>query len=162
MIEKKYQLALRFLILIFPLFVLYYTSFKIPFLQQALISQVVYLLNVFGIQFQVQGFQIILENFSSQITYDCTGWIQFYLFGALIFIPPGVNLIYRLKGLLLLIPLYIYNTLRIVLSIYIGSVSYSVFLPVHYFLWNLVFLVLVFLFWYWWFISYKKPKNKRR
>ncbi|MCK4428733.1 MAG: exosortase/archaeosortase family protein [Candidatus Aenigmarchaeota archaeon] len=95
------------------------------------------------------------SNFSSTIVFDCIGWKQFYIFCAMIFLPIGIDLSYRLKGLLILIPLYIYNLFRVVATISLMEfLSYSYFELIHYLLWDFLFLVLIFLPWYWWHLSY--------
>jgi len=154
--DKNGLLIVRAITLIIPLIFLSFVSFQIPFFQQVFLNHVLLFLNLFGIEFQVHGYQIITKNFSSIITFDCTGWKQFYIFCALIFLPPGIKLSRRLKGFLFLIPLYFYNLIRVVVTIYVSSISYSLFKPVHYFLWNFLFLSLIFVFWFWWYTKNKK------
>lgn len=149
--NNKEKLILRAILLIILFIFLSFFHFELQFFQEVFFSQVIYLLNLFNIKFHTFGFQIMTKNFSSIITFSCTGWKQFYIFCALIFLPLGIKLSYRLKGLLLLIPLYFYNLFRVVISIYVGSLSYSWFKPLHYFLWNFLFLGLVFVFWFWWY-----------
>jgi exosortase/archaeosortase family protein len=149
--NNKEKLVLRAALLITPLIFLSFFHFEIQIFQQIFFSQITYLLNLFNIRFQTQGYQIITSNFSSIITFDCTGWKQFYIFCALIFLPLEIKLSSRLKGLLFLIPLYFYNLFRVIISIYVGSISYLWFKPLHYFLWNFLFLALVFVFWFWWY-----------
>ncbi len=156
--NNKEKLILRAILLITPLFFLSFFHFEIQIFQQIFFSQVTWLLNLFGIEFQTQGYQIITKNFSSIITFDCTGWKQFYIFCALVFLPLGIKLSSRLKSLLFLIPLYFYNLFRVIITIYVGSISYSWFKPLHYFLWNFLFLALIFVFWFFW---YQQNMKKR-
>ncbi len=156
--NNKGKLILRAILLITPLIFLSFFHFEIQIFQQIFFSQLTWLLNLFGIEFQTQGYQIVTKTFSSIITFDCTGWKQFYIFCALVFLPLGIKLSSRLKALLFLIPLYFYNLFRIIISIYVGSISYSWFKLLHYFLWNFLFLALIFVFWFWW---YQQNMKKR-
>lgn len=157
--NKKSELALRIIILSAPLFFLSYFSFELPFLNNIFFSNVVTSLELSGFEFVVMGHQIVFDNFSAFLSFDCVGWKQLYLFLALIFIPIGVDIYYRLQGLVLLFPLYVFNIGRILISIYTGINFPEFFFPVHYFLWNFVFLVLVFILWYCWFLNRKTGQS---
>ena len=154
--NNEEKLILRAILLIIPLIFLSSFHFELQVFHQVFFSHVIWFLALFGIKSQVQGYQIITKNFSSIITFDCTGWKQFYIFCTLIFLPLRIKLSSRLKGLLFLIPLYFYNIFRVIITIYISSISYSWFKPVHYFLWNFLFLALIFIFWFFWYQHMKK------
>jgi exosortase/archaeosortase family protein len=149
--RKEAIVLLRGLALATPLIVLSHAGFEFKPLQELLFLQITFLLNLIGLKFQTFGYMIITQNLSSIISFDCTAWRQLYIYFALVMLPIGIEWRQRLKGLLLLIPLYFYNTLRAVASIWAGSISYELFKPVHYFLWEFVFLSLIFLFWYHWY-----------
>jgi len=153
-------IILRGLALIIPLLYLSYIKFEFQPVQELLFFQTVILLKAIGLQFQALGYMIITPNFSSFISFDCTAWRQLYIYFALVLLPPGISWTKRLLGLTLLFPLYIYNTFRVVVSIWAGSVNYSWFKPVHYFLWEFFFLVLIYVFWRIWFEWAKKDAKK--
>ncbi len=164
--EEKIKLILKAVLLLTPLIFLSFIHFQVSFFHQTFFHQVIYFLNLFGIEFQAQGYQIATSNFSSIITFDCTGWKQFYIFCALIFLPLGIKLSNRLKGLLFLIPLYFYNLFRVALTIYLMTfLSYSSFRLIHYFLWDFLFLALIFVFWFWWYLNVNgkvELKNRKK
>lgn len=160
--NNKKKLILRAIFLITPLIFLSFFHLEIQLFHEVFFLQVAYLLNLLGIKFHTFGFHILIKNFSSIITFDCTGWKQFYIFCILIFLPVGIKLSDRLKGLLFLIPLYFYNLFRVVITIYVGSISYFWFRFVHYFLWNFLFLVLIFVFWFWWYQRKLIKKTRRK
>lgn len=155
MLKNKFVL-LRAVLLVTPLIFLASVSFEILFLRELFFNQIVWILSFLGFNFKVQGFRIVTGDFSSTITFACTGWKQLYIFVALIFLPLNIEFSQRLKGLLFLVPLYLYNVFRIIISLYIGFISHSLFLPVHYFLWNFLFLCLVFIFWFYWYQKHSK------
>jgi exosortase/archaeosortase family protein len=119
------------------------------------------MLKLIGISFQTFGYIIITSNFSSVITFDCTAWRQLYIYFALVLLPPGIAWGKRLRGMAFLIPLYIYNTLRAVFSIWVGTINYEWFKPVHWFLWEFFFLVLIYIFWMIWFRWAKNILNEK-
>lgn len=157
--NKKLKIIVRGVLLLLPLLILSYIKFEFLPLQQLLFEQVTFLLYLTGLQFQTIGYTIVTHNFSFIVTFDCTAWRQLYIYAALVLLPPGISWSKRLQGMVLLIPLYIYNTIRAVFSIWIGAINYEWFKPVHYFLWEFFFLVLVFIFWLYWFESAKSGKN---
>jgi len=145
------KVIIRGLLLLLPLIFLSYIGFRIRILLEILFLQVTFLLKILGVPFETFAYQITAGNLTSVIGFDCTGWRQLYIYFALVLLPPGIEIAKRLRGWLFLIPLYFYNTLRAVCSIWVGYVNYGWFKPVHYFLWDFVFLVLMFLFWERWY-----------
>ncbi|MBN2095585.1 MAG: exosortase/archaeosortase family protein [Candidatus Aenigmarchaeota archaeon] len=156
-VNKRTETIARAIILILPLIILSHIHFEFRPLQELLFQQVTLLLKIAGVQFETFGYTISTANFSSVLAFDCTGWRQLYLFFALVMLPPGIEAAKRAKALWLLIPLYIYNTFRAFTSIWIGTVNYELFGFVHYFLWEFVFLALIFVSWYWWYRNSVKP-----
>jgi exosortase/archaeosortase family protein len=146
--------------LLVPLLYLSYIKFEFQPFQELLFLQVVFLLKLIGLQFQAFGYTLTTQTFSSIITFDCTAWRQLYIYAALVLLPPGILWEKRLQGLLFLIPLYFYNTLRAGFSIWMGSMDYSWFKLVHWFLWEFLFLALIFIFWLYWFESAKAANQK--
>jgi len=155
-LKVQFILILRIFLLIIPFVILSILQIRISILHNIFLEQVLFFLNLFGINFKAYGYLILTENFAFTLIFDCTGWKQFYIFTALIFLPLKIKLSNRLKGLLFLIPLYIYNLFRSIISIYIGNISYFWFKIIHYLLWDLLFLVLIFIFWYWWYRCYRR------
>ncbi|MGC9310518.1 MAG: hypothetical protein ACP5E4_02210, partial [Candidatus Aenigmatarchaeota archaeon] len=149
------SIVARAVILIIPFVILTRLKPGFPPLHKAFFDSVVYLLGKSGLEFTTAGNMIMAGNFSAQMVFDCTGWMQMYLFCALIFLPPGISARGRLKGLLFLIPLFLYNVLRAALTVYVGATNYPLFLPVHYFLWETAFLGLIFVFWIFWLEKYR-------
>lgn len=149
--KETWEIILRALVLLLPLILLSYLEFKLRFFQEILFLQVTFLLKVLGVPFETFGYQITAGNLNSIISFDCTGWRQLYIYFALVLLPPGIEMAKRLQGWLFLIPLYFYNTFRAVFSIWIGYMNYGWFKPVHFFLWDFLFLVLMFLFWERWY-----------
>jgi exosortase/archaeosortase family protein len=149
----------RGLLLLTPLIYLSYIKFEFQPFQELLFLQVILLIKLIGLQFQTFGYTIITSSFSSIITFDCTAWRQFYLYFAMVLLPAEIAWGKRLWGMAFLIPLHLYNTLRAVFSIWVGTVNYNWFKPVHWFLWEFFFLVLIYVFWRYWFEWVKKhPK----
>jgi exosortase/archaeosortase family protein len=162
---QKYSIVsivLRGLVLLIPLLYLSYLQFEFQPFQELLFFQTVAILNLIGLQFQALGYMIITPTFSSFVSFDCTAWRQLYIYFALVLLPPGISWAKRLWGLSLLFPLYIYNTLRVAFSIWVGTIDYGLFKPVHYFLWEFFFLVLIYIFWRIWFEWARKDKRKLR
>jgi exosortase/archaeosortase family protein len=152
--RKRLIIFSRALFLIAVFLALTRIHFEFLPLQEMLFLQMVFLLNFTGIEFETFGYSIIDPNFLAPpflVTFDCTGWMQIYIYLSLLLIPVGISARDRLLGAAFVIPLYIYNTLRAVLSVYVGFTNYAWFKPVHYFLWEGLFLILIFVFWRYWY-----------
>ena len=156
------NIIIRGILLLVPLLYLSYIQFEFRPFQELLFFQTLLILKLTGLQFQAFGYMIITPAFSSFISFDCTAWRQLYIYFALVLLPPGISWSKRLWGLSLLFPLYIYNALRVVFSIWVGAINYEWFKPVHWFLWEFFFLVLIYIFWRIWFEWAKKPETAKK
>ena len=105
------NLIVKATVLCIPFILFSFVNFKI--LHDVFFNQIVFILKILKLDFETKGYYIIENKFISMITYECIGLKQLYLFFVLIFLPENINLNYRLKGLLFIFPLYIYNIFRV-------------------------------------------------
>ncbi|MCK4634783.1 MAG: archaeosortase/exosortase family protein [Candidatus Aenigmarchaeota archaeon] len=155
MIEnKKLSETLIFLtkLLLFsiPLYLVIWLGIDLGFLQETVTKTVFSFLNLMGVSVERQGFLLIFENFSVNISKDCTGWKGLLFLSALI-LSTKASWKKKAAGLAVGLPAFFaFNLLRILFMIWLGMKNPELFDLFHDFLWQFSMIIVVLVLWLMW------------
>ncbi|MCK5838559.1 MAG: exosortase/archaeosortase family protein [Bacteroidales bacterium] len=113
-------------------------------------SGVEFVCNQFHIPVHISGYPYIsIFHFKMEILYECSAYNYYLLVIALSVFAlwPWKNMIFN--GLIMLLTIFIMNTLRFIMMGYIGRYHYSMFDSIHNYFWNIFFALLLLLMWVW-------------
>jgi exosortase/archaeosortase family protein len=155
---------IKFNLLSIPLYLIIFFNFSFPQIQNFLASLISFFLKALGYNTANKDYtiSILYSNRLNQIeiSWDCTGWKSLYALFALTLATP-VNLIKKIRFLILALPsLFLINLARILTTI-IFSLSYgfNYFEVIHTFFWRWGLIFLVPLIWFTWIkMLYSKKK----
>jgi len=113
-------------------------------------SSLEFVCNLLNIPVHISGYPYIsIFHFKMEILYECSAYNYYLLVIALSVFAlwPLKNKI--INGLIMLLIIFMMNSLRFIMMGYIGRYHYSLFDSIHNYFWNIFFALLLLLMWVW-------------
>lgn len=135
-----------------PLYAILAFHYVLSPLQEVVSQNVVFVLQLHGIEMAKQGFLVSGGGIGFFISEDCTGWKSMLFMAALVFAAPKVGLKKRIAGIAMGVPIiYFANLMRILLVVCIWvAFGYGVAGIFHDYLWQAGLAVVVITIWTVW------------
>ena len=135
-----------------PLYLIMYFNLELQILKELEAFIVSEILKVFGLNTKLYENFVVIDDKVYEISWDSTGWKSFYTFFALVISTP---IFYKRKVnplLIGLLSIFLFNILRITITIYLSHKNLAPFYFLHLSLWRwgsigfLLFIWLIFLY----------------
>ncbi len=141
-----------------PLYAVLWINPDMAPLQYAVRDETVLLAGFFGVDADVNGFDVNLSTVDGPMTVniaeDCTGWKSVIAYMALVFAVPKVDNRKRLIGMIGIPVIYAANIIRIAFLLWTAaSMGISEFRLFHEYLWKFGLSAVVFGAWYVWLVK---------
>jgi len=159
---KKSNIAKKYFIQVLVLVVLFYIIYGTRAFYNWVMEPVMkayanigtWILSLFGQGVQAEGTQILSKGLTLNISIGCDGVEAMALFAiALVSMPVAFALRLRGLGIGLLI-LILVNIFRIVSLYFIGTYWNSTFEFFHVYFWQVAYIIIAAMIWYWWADKY--------
>lgn len=147
--------AIKFLLIFISLSIAFFSIFyaiedSLKFLNIWTAESTAFLSNLFGMNAEVNGGDIILKNFTFQIIPECTGIFAIMIYFSCILAYPA-KWKEKAMGMVIGFPsILAMNLARMTFLVYIGNSHQDIFEYVHSYLWQGTFIIFVILIWFIW------------
>ncbi len=159
--NKAFKFVFLFAVFITFFYILFLLFIeKLSFVMEFVAGNVGFLLNLFGIKALVNGTQILMENFSMEVIFECTPLFTILIYFACVLAypaKPGA----KIKGMLFGgTAIYFIDITRLFSLAIIGKTSPEMFNYIHTYLWQITLVIVILAIWLFWIDKFTKTTTK--